>query len=364
MRIVIDLTPLDDNFSGIERFALNIAKNMIKQDQLNDYVLIFKNKIHKEFLNTKDNVECIVLKGKNRLVFNQITLMLNLYRIKADKYLFLSFPSPLLFFSKKITTTIHDLTCFLYPDTMNTLSKIYFRISIYKNILCKENIVTVSESSKKDIIKKFGDKLNIRVIYNGISENFLNQIDKEQMIIVKDKYKLPDNYILSVSTLEPRKNLKFLINTYINLKEADLIDEDLVLVGRKGWKFDDIFDSSKAEILNKYVKFTGFVEDEDLPYIYANANIFVFPSIYEGFGIPIIESIAMNTNVLTSNIPTSIEVTNNLCTYFDPFDEESLKSELLNYVSTPSELLTEHIKKYNWSTSANDLISYLCKGDF
>lgn len=368
MKILIDLTSLADNFSGIERYALNISKEMVKQDKKNYYVLVFKNYIHYEFLQYKGrkNIKFMVLKGKNKLIFNQFILLKNLYKIKADKYLFLAFPSPILFRRNGIVNTIHDLTAFLYPKTMEYKSKIYFKYSIKNSVRVSEKIITVSQSSKNDIIKKFKIK-NIHVIYNGISEVFKNfKYNQEKNNKVLGKYGLKSGYLMSLGTLEPRKNLIVLLKAYNELSKDANFNDELVLVGRLGWKFNEFIKNSNNEILKEKLKFTGFVEDEDLPYIYINSKLFIFPSIYEGFGIPIIEAAQLNIPIIVSNIPSSIEVTGGNAIFFETNNANSLKKVLLD-INTQEKLLKiknnrsilEYIKKYNWNVQAKRLIEII-----
>lgn len=368
MKILIDLTSLADNFSGIERYALNISKQMIIQDNKNNYILIFKNKVHEEFEKFRDrkNIELRVITGKNRLIFNQIILSYKLYRAKADKYLFLAFPSPILFFRKGIINTIHDLTCWDYPETMKALSRWYFRISILNAMIFSERILTVSNFSKNRIVNKFKSRKNINVIYNGVSEVFKNfEYNNEENEIIKVKYNLKENYIMALGTLEPRKNLELLIEAFIELKKEGKINRKLVLVGRKGWKFDSI-----VEGIDDYIKddifFTGFIEDKYLPYIYYNADFFVFPSLYEGFGIPVIESIYMNTPVIISDIESLAEITDNTCKKFISNDKKELKKAILEYVNLQKKELKLEvlnakniIVRYDWKDEARKLINIL-----
>lgn len=364
MKILIDLTSLADNFSGIERYALNISKQMIIQDNINRYILVFKNRVYDEFaeLLDKDNIETKVIKGNNKLIFNQIILPYNLYKIKADKYIFLAFPSPILFYKKGIINTIHDLTAFLFPETMNLKSKIYFKYSIINAVKKSELILTVSNSSKDDLIDKFGENLKVEVISNGISNVFtnFNSLEKEK---IYEKYNLPDEYILCLGTIEPRKNLKLLIEAYIDLKREGLELPKLILVGRKGWKLEDEFKGINIEKYKSDIVFTGFVDDNDLPYIYENAQFFVFPSLYEGFGIPVIESLYMKTPVIISNIKSLTEITNYKAKTFISNDKEDLKNKIREYINLSTSALKKEaisvrkeIIKYNWEQEAKKLI--------
>ena len=368
MKIVIDLTSLNDNFSGIERYALNISLNLISQDRLNNYILLFKNEIYDDFKDyiNNENIEVRVIKGRDKLFFGQVKLLFELIKIKADKYLFLAFPSPILFRRSGIINTIHDLTAFLFPETMKLKSRLYFKYSIINAVKISKHIITVSETSKKDIVDKFG-VTNISVIKNGISDVFEKfEFDAEKNNYVKEKYELPENYILSLGTLEPRKNLKLLIKAFIDLKVENNIDKKLVLVGRKGWKLEEVIGNLDYRIINEDILLTGFVDDGDLPYIYLNSEFFVFPSIYEGFGIPVIEAGAMNGIVISSDIDVLKEVLGDDSIYFNSNNIESLKEvilEVLKYSEDKKNIVRkkfkENSKKYNWKIESLKLLNLI-----
>lgn len=336
MRILFDLTSLDDNFSGIERFTLNISKNLIKVDNENEYILVFKNKIHEEFKEIIKNkhIKVRIIKGKNKLITNQIKLPFELYKIKADKYIFLAFPAPILFFKKGIINTIHDMTAWLYPQTMSKKGLILFKVLIYKAMKNSQRIITVSNSSKKDIEKIFSkNDIPIDVVYNGIDSKFINfKFDKNVASIVREKYNLNFKYILCLGTIEPRKNIELLIDSYIELKEEKNILFKLVLVGRKGWKYNHIMDKIKFNNLENEIIFTGFVDDLDLPYIYNMAECFILPSIYEGFGIPIVEAMSVKIPVIASNISSISEVVNGCGILFENNNKDDLKNKIMDFL--------------------------------
>lgn len=363
MKILIDLTSLADNFSGIERYALNISKELLIQDNLNKYILLFKNEVHKEFdkFKNRSNIEFKVIKGKNKLVFNQIILPYYLYSMKADKYLFLAFPSPILFRKKGIINTIHDLTAWDYPDTMKVSSRLYFKASIINSMKISEKIVTVSEFSKSRIEDKFR-KNNVHIVYNGISEVFINNKEKNFKYI-KEKYNLPDSYIMCLCTLEPRKNIQLLIKAYMELKIERKIDLKLVLVGRKGWKIENLL----REVNNRYsdeIIITGFVDDDDLPLIYKNSEMFIFPSLYEGFGIPVIEAMYMRVPVICSNTSSLPEVVDGKGLLFNNNDKDDLKDKILNFIRMSKEDINSikeaarvRANDFKWEDEAKKLIN-------
>lgn len=360
MKILIDLTSLADNFSGIERFAMNMALKMT-ENRSNTYVLVFKNEVHSAFSQviSQENVDMVVVKGGNKLLFNQLILPWGLYRQKADVYFFPAFPEPVLFFRKNTVTTIHDLGCWDCGETMTTLSKWYFRISYRKSMVCSQKIVTVSDFSKGRIMA-IGDlpKEKVNVVYNGVSEGFFsgNAPDEAQ----KQRYGLPEGYLLCLSTLEPRKNLQLLINAY----EALLLEGNdlplLVLAGRKGWKMDGFLEEISPQVVEK-LHFTGFIDDEDLPAIYAGAKLFVFPSKYEGFGIPPLEAMAAGCPVLSSDAASLPEVLGDAASYFESGNLDSLKTALLAALDTPGmpDVCKSQARRFRWDEQAATLLAEL-----
>ena len=150
MKILIDLTSLADNLSGIERFAICIARELIEYRD-KKYILVFKNSIHPSFLrfNEDENVKIIVLKGKNKLLFNQVILPWNLYKFSADIYLFLAFPAPWLLFKRNVISTVHDIVCWDCPNTMKFLSEVYFKLSTITATRFGSRVITISKFSKR-----------------------------------------------------------------------------------------------------------------------------------------------------------------------------------------------------------------------
>jgi len=362
VKIGIDLTALADNFSGIERFTMNIAYQLIINFPKDKFVLIFKNQIFKLFkeFKEKENIEIIVLKGKNKLFFSQLVLPAHLYKIKVDYWLFMAFPTPFLFWGKKTITAIHDVGCWDQPKAMTFSSRYFFRILFRKCAVCDEKIITVSEFSKGRIQKKLKiKKERIKVLYNGLSPDMYQyKKEKKELLAVKNKYSLPSQYILCLSTLEPRKNMRLLIKAYSDLWKEKKLKADLVLAGRKGWKIDNLLNSLDDEIL-EHIHLTGFIEDEDLPTVYHCADVFVFPSIYEGFGIPPLEALAVNTPVISSNSTSLPEVLGEAAIYFENNNLEDLKCKLLGFYSGKYSAAGELPRKYDWKESAKECRRFL-----
>lgn len=350
------MTSLADNFSGIERYAACLSMEMIK-DYSNNYILVFKDNIHPmfELSRGQTNIEIIVIPGCPKLLFNQIRLPNRIRRITADYYLFLAFPVPILLFKKNMVSTIHDICCWDCPKTMNGLSKWYFRISHKIAIRKCKAIITISEFSRQRIIKFLHyDSKKIWLIYCGIDKKFLNYKESNvQNHKVHEKYHLPDEYILSLSTLEPRKNLGLLIRAYTELIDKDNFDIPLVLAGRKGWKMDEVLASIDQKAMDKII-FTDFIDDDDLPAVYGNSKLFVFPSMYEGFGLPPLEALACGARVLSSDAASLPEVLGKNVSYFNSDDLMDLKKHLLESGIYTKKMNVEQ-KIFKWDEQAQKL---------
>lgn len=367
MRILIDLTSIYDKLSGIEKYALNIAKHMVLNDKENEYVLIFKNEIHEAFSFAKDreNVKCKVFKTGSKLLGYQLILPIYLYMNKCDVYLFLAFQAPVLFFSKKIVNAVHDMTPWLFPETMSMKGLWYFRIMITMAMLKSKFIISISESAKKDISKFFKNK-NIEIVYCGVDSCYdIKKIDNNKIQSVSEKYKLPDRYMLCLATLEPRKNLGLLVEAYSNLRLEGKIDYKLVLVGRSGWKYDTLMQKSQGLLGNEIV-FTGFVDECDLPYVYYLADCFIFPSIYEGFGMPPLEAMSMGVPVISSDASSLPEVIGDNGFLFKNNNLEDLEEKILKFVNKTEEQLSElsqhgldRAKLFKWDNESFKLIKLL-----
>lgn len=224
-------------------------------------------------------------------------------------------------------------------------------------------VVTVSEFSRSRIESIFKTpESRLCICYNGISDVFQNAA--EPSCDVKQKYDLPEKYILCLSTVEPRKNMSLLIKAFDSLKKKNLINSDLVIVGRKGWKLEQAV--GDASLLTDNVHFTGFVEDSDLPFIYRNANYFVFPSLYEGFGIPVIEAMSQGTVVVSSDATSLPEVAGDAAVYFESNSLQALEASMVCVENMSVAEKESYIRKgiaqserFNWDNEAGKLYGTL-----
>lgn len=334
MRIGIDLTWLADNFTGIERYAANMAIHMIALDHENDYVLFFKDEPFQWFADYSDQglADVVVVpRGRfGKAFFSQFVLPGVMKKESLDLALFMSFPCPF-FYGGASVSTIHDLTPYDCPDTMTGKSRLFWKVLDRKAVSGNRTVITVSEFSKGRICDYYGKKPEqVIVSYSGIDDSLFNdESGKGREAEVRAKYGLPERYVLSLSTIEPRKRLDLLVESWAELRARGGYDLDLVLAGRRGWKVDELLASLDEDTLT-HVHFTGFVDDRDLPVLYRMSDMFVFPSRYEGFGLPPVEAHDSGAKVLCSDIPCLKEVCGDKAAYFKSGSKEDLVAALLD----------------------------------
>ncbi len=358
--VLIDLTSLDDNFSGIEHYALYITKELIKSPDF-DFELLFKNSVSRFEPAELENVKTTVLTGNRyEILLKKIPDYID--KAKPDYAIFLAFPPSLLWKPNegtKVISTIHDLVAFDAPKTMTLKSRVYFRRSILHAIKISGRIITISDFSRSRIVDRLKFDSNRMIMSYCSSSMPIVEKNEEEM---RAKYSLPEHYLLGLSTLEPRKNFRTLIGWLSRIWNEDPGVPDLVLVGRKGWKVEKLLEGVPEKLKGK-IHFTGFVDDEDIYSIYKCADTFIFPSIYEGFGIPILEAVQAGKLPLCSDIPTSREILGEEYPFlfrldsFDDFKEKLYQN--LDCHDSPDSVLKNDVSKYDWMASASAIIEAL-----
>lgn len=239
--------------------------------------------------------------------------------------------------------TLHDLAFLRYPHVLTRSKRVYHRTFTMRSLRHATMIIANSNSTKQDAIELAGIPADrIQTVYPCIDQRFSNVVNDEDIQAFRQKQGLAKGYILYLGTLEPRKNITTLIDAYAHLRTSYGREEKLVLAGGKGWLYDSIFEKVQKLGLESEVVFPGFVSDEEQLLWYHAASAFVYPSLYEGFGIPVAEALACGVPVVTSNISSLPEAGASLALTVDPSDAEAMAGAI--YKALTDESLRERCR--------------------
>ncbi|MCM8785119.1 MAG: glycosyltransferase family 4 protein [Candidatus Omnitrophica bacterium] len=372
MKIGIDLTPLlRGKKTGVGWYAFNLIKNIRKIDKENIYVLYgssllkyFKKNEIKKFFKSENFYICV--KPFPCLIYNfilqrflPIEFLYGKFNIIHNLYPFSTFN----LYGKQIVT-VHDLIPLIYPYLTEPLSFQEFKFNITKVIKRADKIITVSYSTKKDIIKFFNISPEMIEVIHLAADEIYRPIEDEKVIdYIKKRYGVDDRYILYVGTIEPRKNIPRLIDAFVIVKEK-FPEYKLVLCGKIGWKSDFFYRKIREvpEKIKKDIILTGYVPLSDLPYLYNRCEVFVYPSLYEGFGLPVLEAMRCGVPVITSNVSSLPEVVGDAGILINPENKEEIVEAILSVLNsedlkkTLSRKGLERAKLFSWEKTAKETI--------
>lgn len=372
MKIGIDITPLTwGNKTGIGWYAYHLIKNIKNVDKKNLYILYgCFIKQYKKILKIKSDFKSenfyVSVKFFPNRIYNyavQTILPIELFHGKFDIIHTLHPFSPVSMLGKQIIT-IHDLTPLINPEWFVPLHSEKFRFIISKAVKRTDLIIADSNSTKKDIVKFFNiNAEKIEVIYLAADEIYKPIQEKEFIEKTKKKYGIDKKYILFVGTIEPRKNLVRLLSVFKQIKHH-IKDYQLVICGQPGWKTKTFFSklNSFPEEVKKDIILTGYVPREEQLLLYNGCELFIYPSLYEGFGLPVLEAMSCGVPVITSNISSLPEVGGDAVILVNPEDEDEIGNAIIKVLEDKNlrELLIrkgiERSKLFNWRKTAEETL--------
>lgn len=258
--------------------------------------------------------------------------------------------------------TVHDLIFKLFPQYHKKLN--YWYLNWAMPLYCRRAtaIIAVSQASKRDIVQFYGiDPAKIRVVYEAAAAHF-EPPPPARIDLVRQTHHLPEQYLVHLSTIEPRKNLSRLLDALVLLRKQ-FPSLNLVLAGGRGWLYDDFFAKIEALGLATAVRVLGWVEDEELPAVLAGASLAVQPSLYEGFGLPILEHMACGQVVAASHSSSHPEVGGDAAVYFDPTDVEEMVAQIGRLLRDQAEYEDRRQRslvqaaKFSWQRAARETIA-------
>jgi glycosyltransferase involved in cell wall biosynthesis len=361
MHIGIDATPLPPNPVGAGNYIIHLVRALASVETEHKFT-IFAQYAGRELIDVpeKPNIKWIILSDKNperRLIWEQIALPKLVRRAGVELLHSLHYTRPLVLSCASVVT-FHDLTFFLFPELHTRAKRIFFPLTMRFSARQADALLSASESTRRDAIRLLHiPEEKIFTTPLGVNEEFHVISDAAILESCRLRYELPDKFILFVGLLEPRKNLPLLIRAYARLVEIEN-PPDLVIVGRTGWGYADIMQQIDALDLKEKVHFTGYVPAQDMPIIYNLAQLFVYPSIYEGFGLPPMEAMACGTPVITTDVSAMRDHVGDAGILIPSQDEEALVQAIQEILHDPdlrkrlSERGRQQAANFTWNRTA------------
>ncbi len=363
MKIAIDLRSLQtSSISGVENYILNLLEQLIPANPESSFTL-FTNSYrgydfnHLKFINTTT----IAGRVPNRI----LNFSLKFFHYPKFETMFGEFDCLFLpnfnqysiSSKKKLVITVHDLSPIVTPEFYDTRRRIWhWFINIQKVLIRADHILAVSEYTKNEIIRIYNiPEHKITVTGLGVQHNiFRPELSEDKMRQVRNIYGLPGSFYLFIATLEPRKNIANLIKAFEKLDG----ETDLVIAGRQGWKYKTILQLIENSPMRQKIKYIGYIEEDHKPHLLKLAQALVWPSFYEGFGLPPLEAMAVGTPVITSQVTSLPETVGSAAIMVDPYSPTDISRAMKNIVSDNN--LREKLikrgfaqaKKFDWKITA------------
>ena len=372
--IGIDVTSALSQGAGIGRYTRELISSLVKYDLASEYVLFSAKQSSWDRLSSRIDPDAHVQYkqapiGERWLyrIWHRLRLPVPIQMFTGDIDLFYSpdFVLPPVRGDIPTILTVHDISFVHYPETFTPSLRNYLNKVVPRSIQNATHVLADSQATRDDLINlwQVNDE-KITVIYPGVDPSFRPPSDKQQLANVRKKYNLGDEpYILSVSTIQPRKNYQMLIRAF-----KDVVDDfphRLVLAGGKGWLYEETLNEVEIQGLGDRVQFLGFVEDEDLPALYSDATLFVFPSLYEGFGLPILEAMACGVPAIVSDASSLPEVAGEAALVISPKEQGIWTAAIRDLLGDPnrqSQMVAGgflRARQFGWKRSAEQLSAVL-----
>jgi glycosyltransferase involved in cell wall biosynthesis len=370
MKIGIDYTSAATQGAGIGRYTRELMRALLALPSDNRYSFFYagRHRIDESNIHAKRPTSRIrrlpihdkwLMRVWQRL---QIPLPVELITGRVDLFHSPDFTLPPTLPGVPTLLTVHDLSFIRDPDSAWPSLRDFLNQAVPRSVKRATHVLADSQATKDDLIELFGTPAEkITVLYSGVDARFVPIRDRAEIDRVCAKYQLPRPFILSVGTLQPRKNYGRLIEAVGQV--ASIVPHHLVITGGKGWMYETIFEQVEQSGLEGRVHFPGFVDDADLPALYSAADLFAYVSLYEGFGLPLLEAMACGTPVIGSNTSSLPEVIGDVGLQVDPRNVDDIAQALQQMIDQPElragsiELGLERAKTFTWNKAARELLA-------
>src|SRR5688500_3758797 len=356
MRVAIDARKLHD--FGIGTYIRNLLRHLARIDQQSEYVLLCAAADMHVPPTLGPNFRAVLEPSPNYSLREQWHVPLVLQREKPDVYHAPHYVLPAAVMCPSVVT-IHDCIHLMFPQYLpNRRAYLYARTVVWAAAQRADAILTVSEASKRDILRFFDVKPEkVVVVHNAIDERFWTPPADDEVARVRERYQLEHGFVLYAGNIKPHKNLVRLIEAFDEIRKHGFEDLKLLIIGDEISRLPALRRAVHRHKLHKHVRFLGYLSDETLAVLYRLAAAFVFPSLYEGFGLPPLEAMASGTPVVTSNVSSLPEVAGDAAVLVDPYDVDSIVEGLRRVLDDPAFAAElgrrgqERAREFSWERS-------------
>ena len=364
-RIGIDYTSAVRQGAGIGRYTRGLVKALAELDRANRYVLFSAGRPADGSWPSNFCLRHLPLTDRHLAIIWQrlrLPLPVELITGRVDIFHSPDFVLPPVLGARTVLT-VHDLSFMRFPECSSAPLLAYLMNAVPRSVARADVILADSCSTLEDLVELLGvERERVTVVYAGVEKRFRPQREEMVLAEVRQRYGISRPFVLGLGTLQPRKNFSRLIRAYALLRERHNVPHQLVIGGGRGWLYDEIDNTIRSLKLKGDVLLIGFVEDRDLPALYTAADVFAFPSLYEGFGLPVLESMGCGTPVVTSCVASLPEVAGNAALLIQPEDEEALADALWRLISDQELRQTlqqrgfQQVKRFTWERAASKLL--------
>ena len=365
MKILINATVVPATKAGLGVYARSLIDSLTQNPGTDEFLILAQDDDPELDFGDRPNVAVLKVPARYfrklyfRFLLEQLYLPVLLWRRQVDVAHSLHYALPLISFGTRRVVTFHDMTFFDMPEVHERFKVFYFQHFMRAAMRLADALLFVSHSSRTDCLKRLGQPHGITAVTPlGKSEVFSQLLPAERLQQVRETYGLGEHFVLYVGTIEPRKNLPRLVEAFARLA-PHFPKLQLVLAGAMGWLTHELSRTLEAVGLGARVVLPGFIAETDKPALLAACTLFVYPSLYEGFGLPVLEAMASGAPVITSNVSSLPEVAGNAAVLIDPLSTDSLTQamdELLRSPARQAELRRrgpEQAAHFTWERTAS-----------